>query len=408
MKALVLCGGMPQIYLMQLLRERGITVILADMNEKVIGRPYADIFYPVSVLDEDAVREVAKKEKVDFLLTVCADQVLEIVARVSEQLGLPWYIDADTANNVSKKSFMKKIFVESGVPTSDYVILQQLDREKIAHLRWPLIVKPVDSYSSRGVQRVDTPDQLQAAFDTAWNISRSHTVIVEEFNVGDEITVDVYVENGKAHVLSFGKLDKLNEGGKFIIHRASYPPVISKDIENQIRDAAQKIAEGFGLKDSPMLIQLITDGEKIRVIEFCSRTGGGIKFQLIKQLSGFDVVKAVLDLTMGLKPHVEEIPVKDPYLINQFLYCHEGVFDHLEGFEELKQEGVIEEYSQFKSQGTVFSQIRSSGDRIAHFCVRAKDRETLLKKYEAVCSRIRVVNTEGEDMARRDLLEIKE
>ena len=408
MKALVLCGGLPQIYLMQLLKEKGITVVLADMNEKVIGRPYADIFYPVSVLNEDAVREVAQKEQVDFLITVCADQVLEVVARIAEQLGLPWYIDAETATNVSKKSFMKKIFMESGVPTSDYVIMEQLDREKIAHLSWPLIVKPVDSYSSRGVQRVDTPEELQAAFDAAWNISRSHTVIVEEFNVGDEITVDIYVEEGKAHVLSYGKLDKLNEGGKFIIHRATYPPMLSESIETQIRDAAQKIADGFKLKNSPMLMQLITDGEKIRVIEFCSRTGGGIKFRLIKQLSGFDVVKAVLDLTMGKKPHVEESQVKDPHLINQFIYCHPGVFDHIEGFEELKQEGIIEEYSQFKTQGAEFTQIRSSGDRIAYFCVRAENREKLLEKYEIVCSRIRVLNTEGTDMARRDLLKIEE
>ena len=123
MKALVLCGGIPQIALMEDLRSRGITTILADMNEKVGGRKYADVFYPVSVLDVEGVKEVAIKENVDFVITVCADQVLQVVAQVSEELGLPCYIDFETAVNVSKKSYMKKIFVENGIPTSHHVII---------------------------------------------------------------------------------------------------------------------------------------------------------------------------------------------------------------------------------------------------------------------------------------------
>ena len=86
-KALVLCGGVPQIELLKQLKERGITSVLCDMNEKVEARKYADLFYAVSTLDVEKVTEVAKKEKVDFLITVCADQVLEVVARISEELG---------------------------------------------------------------------------------------------------------------------------------------------------------------------------------------------------------------------------------------------------------------------------------------------------------------------------------
>ena len=86
MKALVLCGGVPQIELLCQLKERGVTTILLDMNEKVKAREYADKFYPVSVLDVDAVRKVAVEEKVDFIMTVCADQVLEVVAQIAEEV----------------------------------------------------------------------------------------------------------------------------------------------------------------------------------------------------------------------------------------------------------------------------------------------------------------------------------
>ena len=84
MKALVLAGGFPQIELIKQLKVRGIETILADYNEEPVAKKYADKFYQVSTLDIDAVRKVAKDEQVDFLITVCTDQALLTVAKVSE------------------------------------------------------------------------------------------------------------------------------------------------------------------------------------------------------------------------------------------------------------------------------------------------------------------------------------
>lgn len=405
MKALVLCGGVPQIALMEELRSRGITTVLADMNPNVGGRKYADRFYQASVLDVDAMREIALKEKVDFLITVCADQVLEVVAEVAEELGMPWYIDFETAQNVSKKSYMKEIFWKNGVPTSKFVIQDTLDLSALSELEYPLIVKPVDCYSSRGVHKITSEDQLEAAFANAKELSRSHNVIIEEFVEGDEISVDIYVENGKAHVLCTCNLSKIGEHGDFVIHRGSYPADISTDIKTQIDDAAQRIVDAFGLKNCPMLIQLISTGKKISVVEFCARTGGGAKFRLIKTATGFDVVKAVVDLTLGESPVVPTDLTPKEYITNEFLYCTEGVFDRLEGFDELLEEGVISEYHQVKSQGAVMGEISSSGDRVAYFTVRAETREEMIKKHRIANSRIRVVDTDGKDILRHDLLD---
>lgn len=403
MKALVLCGGLPQIALLNDLKSRGITTVLADMNEKVAARAHADIFYPVSVLDVAAVKEVAIKEKVDFLITVCADQVLQVVAEVSEALGLPCYIDFATAENVSKKSYMKRIFTENGIPTSQFVITDKFDKDKIKHLRYPLIVKPVDSYSSRGVRKVTNEEDLHSAIADAVSISRTKTSIVEEFVEGEEVTVDVYVEEGRAHVLCTSNLDKIGEGGKFVIHRSRHPAAVSANIAKKIEDAAQRIAEGFHLQNTPMLIQLIATEDRISVIEFCARTGGGIKFKMIKHATGFDVVKAVVDLTLGLKPHVAITEPENKYFINEFLYAKPGIFDHLEGFEELLSEKVIAEYSQFKAQGTKVGDTNCSGDRVAYFSVQGTSREEVLQKHAIARERVRAVSTEGEDLIRHDI-----
>ena len=405
MKAVVLCGGMPQIALIEELKSRGIYTILIDMNEKVAARKHADKFYPISTMDIEGIKGVIKEENEDFILTVCADQVLQVAAQISEEMGLPCYIDYATALNVSKKSYMKKIFTENDVPTSKFVIMETLDESKITHLEYPLIVKPVDSYSSRGVRKVVNSNELKAAFADAVEISRTNTAVVEEFVEGDELTVDVYVEEGKAHVLSICNLDKIGDENRFVIYRGRYPGTFSEDIKKQIEETAQKIANGFGLKNTPMLIQLISNGKKISVVEFCARTGGGVKFRLIKNVSGFDVVKAVVDLTLGNKPHVEPYTGKQKYVVNEFLYCNEGTFDHLEGFEELLSEGIIKEFYQLKAQGTVMGPIKSSGDRVACFTIETYDYDEIKAKHKLANERIKAVSVDGVDLLRHDLVE---
>lgn len=404
MKALVLCGGIPQIALIEDLKSRGITTLLADMNENVVARPYADEFYKVSVLDVDGVTDLAREQQVDFIITVCADQVLQVVAEVSERLGLPCYIDFATAENVSKKSYMKRIFAENDIPTSRFVIMDTFEEDKIAHLQYPLIVKPVDAYSSRGVAKVTNLADVVPAFATASTISRTGKALVEEFVEGDEISVDVYVEEGVAHVLCLTNLYKIGEDGKFIINRSCIPAKVSNAVAAQIADTAQKIADAFGLVNTPMLIQLITDGERISVVEFCARTGGGVKFMMVKKISGFDVVKAVVDLTLGNKPHVESFEKPTSFTVNEFVYCHAGVLERLEGFEELLAEGVITDYKQFKSAGTVFSTINGSGDRVAYFSIEADSEEELHRRHTLTNARIRAVSVEGADLIRHDLI----
>lgn len=404
MKALVVAGGVSQAALIQELKSRGIYTILADRNPKAFATPYADEFYQVSTLDEEGIYQLALKEKVDLVLTACADQVLLITAKVSERLGLPCYIDYRTATLVSDKKHMKDIFVKNGVPTAKHAVMCTYDEDIVRDFQFPMIVKPVDSYSSRGVRKVMNYEEMKNAFDEAVRISRTNKAIVEEFCEGEELTVDVYVENGEAHILAISVNDKIADKDRFVIYRTKNPALISEDIKEKIQDTAQKIADAFRLKDSPMLIQMISDGKRLSVLEFCARTGGCIKYRLIKKVSGFDVIKAVVDLTLGEKPHVDEFTAESKYVVNTFLYCKPGVFDHAEGFEELKKEGIVSEYYIFASEGTEYSTITCSGDRVGGFTVQADDLQELKEKHKTAISRVKAIGTDGCDLIRHDLV----
>lgn len=403
-KALVLAGGIPQIELIKELKRRGYFTILADYYENPVAKPYADKFYQESTLDLEMIEKIAVEEKVEFIITVCTDQAVHTMAYVSEKLGLPCYIDYETAVNVTNKEYMKKVFVANNISTAKHIAVKEFDASLFEGMSYPLIVKPADCNSSKGVKKVTNIEELKLAVLTALELSRTDTAIVEEFITGEEISVDAYIEDGKAHILCVSNNDKIKDAEKFVIFRGRYPAIDLEYVEDKIQKTVQQIAESFGLKNTPMLVQMINTGSDIYVLEFCARTGGGVKYIMIDYASSFNVINAVIDLTEGKKPHIAEIKKKNTHFANEFVYCKDGVFDHLEGFEELKEEGIIKDYYLLKWKGIKMSGVASSGDRICGFTIAADSKEELEQLHDTVAKRVKVIDENGQDMMRHDLL----
>ena len=404
MKALVIAGGLPQIELIKQLKERDIEALLADGSSAAVARPYADKFFHVDVFDIEAIKEMAVKEKVDFLITVCADQVLLVVAKVSEMLGLPCYIDYETCQNVSDKIRMKRIFKQTGVPTTDYVETDHFDMEVIGKLKFPMVVKPVDAYSSKGVRKADNMLELKRYYEEAHQIGRSGRVIVEEFFSGEEISVDAFVINGKAKLLNVTNSEKVKDKDRFVIFRGRYPVNASDVVMNQIEEICQKIADGFGLVNAPLLVQLLHDRDRVSVLEFCARTGGNMKYLLIKYASGVDVIGATLDITLGQQPDLSPKFRRYNVVVNDFIYCKSGVFDHFEGFDELKKGGMINEFHPVRLKGTQMKGVASSSDRIAGMTIVANTIEEYNEKLKTINNSVKVIDVDNKDIMRHDLL----
>ncbi|MBQ7154906.1 MAG: ATP-grasp domain-containing protein [Synergistaceae bacterium] len=396
----MLAGGYPQISLINSLKRRGITTILADYYSEPVAKKYADAFYQISTLDVDAIRQLAVRENVGLIITVCTDQALLTMARVSEDLGLPCYLDYNTALNVTNKQHMKKVFAENGIPTAEFAIAES---PADIRLNFPLVVKPADCNSSKGVVKVSSSPELEDAFTSAKKLSRTGSVIVERYTAGVEVSVDAWVENGQAKILCMSRNDKIP--GTFVIFRGFYPCPEAMKIGAKIQETVQKIADAFGLKNCPMLIQLITDGENVHVLEFSARTGGGTKHIMINHVAGLDVVDMTVELALGNFPEVPAVSMADTYLADEFIYCSEGVFERLEGFDALKEKGTLTDYYLFKWDGAEFDGgVHNSGDRIAGFTIKADTLEELTLKHDEAVKHLSVIGQDGRDIMRHDLL----
>ena len=265
-------------------------------------------------------------------------------------------------------------------------------------------MKPVDAYSSKGVRKAENEAELRQYYEEAHQISRSGGVIVEEFFSGEEISVDAFVVNGKAKILNVTNSEKVKDKDRFVIFRGRYPAKVSAMVMAKIKDVAQKIADGFGLVNAPLLVQLLNNGENISVLEFCARTGGNMKYLLIKYASGVDVIGATIDITLGKEPDLRPKTQIHNIVVNDFVYCNPGMFDHFEGFEDLETAGVINEFHPVRLKGTQMRGVMSSSDRIAGINIVADSVEEYNKKLAQINRTVKVVDNQGVDIMRHDLL----
>lgn len=396
-KILVLGGGADQIALIQELQKRGHETILLDYLPNPPAKGYVEKHIEQSTLDLKAVEVAAIEEKVDLICTACTDQALLTVAYVSEKLGLPTYISYNEARNVTNKLYMKKQMSVWDIPTSRFATIHSLgDISQIDWLTYPLVVKPADCNSSKGVCKVYNHKELIDKATDALSLSRTQSAIIEEFKAGIEISADLYVQDGKVVFLSATHSFKIVDDTHFTILGSKYP-AIDTATEQSIVTIGQSIAKAFNLANCPLLIQFIYDGEKLWVIEFSARMGGGSKYKLIETLTGIDIMSSYTDLILGLHPSIEPTH-KVNYAMMFYVYCKNGIIKEYIGFNQLQECSIIQDYFIYKLPGATISKIENSGDRAAGFLIVGDTEAELQEKMNKVNSEIKILDSNGTDI----------
>lgn len=399
---MVLAGGFDQIALIQELKKRGHDVVLVDYFEYPPAKYYADKHIVASTLDIDKVELIAKTECVDLICTACTDQALLTVAYVSERLGLPCNITYQTGLNVTNKSYMKEILMKNNIPTSKYAIVSEADVNSIEGFSFPLVVKPVDCNSSKGVKRVDDNADYIKYVEEAINYSRTRTAIVEEYKEGREISADFYIDHGEVKFLAATTSMKIKSQKSFTILGSDYPAV-DLEQEEQLVAIATSISQAFSLDNIPLLVQLIVNKNEMSVLEFSARMGGGSKYRLIQVLAGVDIMSVYVDRILGGFPTVYPVKqVKFCKLI--YLYCKPGVFDHVEGCDELMADNYIDDFFVYKTKGMEIHGAETSGDRPAGYLCTASSSKLLDEKIKYIDAHLKVISKECEDIMLHGLL----
>lgn len=403
--AIVLGGTDPHVVLAEKLKERDYYVVLIDYLDNPPAKKIVDEHIKESTLDMDRVLEIAKEKEASLVISTCIDQANSVCCYVAEKLNLPHPYSYQTSLDVTNKGLMKKIMVENGIPTSPFILTDTMEDIDWGNVTYPAVVKPVDCNSSKGVHRVDSQSEALQRLPEALNLSRTHQAIIEGFNEGDEIQVDcVATKEGVKVVLTRQKQKIVSKDNGMVLQSKGsvVPAPLSHEQNNEILTIAEKIASSFGLKNTPFFYQAIVTDHGIQVIEFAPRIGGGLSYYMIKEFAGFDVVEAAIDSFIGKDIKYNGNTTGMCYSTN-LLYMKPGVFDHMEGLNELKEDGIADEVFIMKEKGTSVDSDMRSSNRVAAFVLSAKTYGDLDKKEKRALNRVEIIDTEGNPILNRDI-----
>jgi len=398
-KALLLGGTHDHIRLARLLKDHNYRVILIDYLENPPAGTEADEHIRESTLDTGRVLEIALKLKPEIVITACIDQALVTMAFVAEKLGLPCHLSHQTALELTSKALMKQKFINAGIPTAAYMVVSGDLQIDTSRLTWPLVVKPSDANSSKGVIRVDKPESLDSAIRMALTFSRRHQAVVEEFRKGTELSADLIIRNGKSTLLMVTRNIKSSLcPDNFTIKSNLFPGTNNPDILQSIEQIADKIAAEFGLVNTPLLVQLLEDGGNLSVIEFSARIGGGSKHHFIRAITGFDILKYYLEILLGKDPPAPVLNYRNNHGCIEYIYTSDGVIGGFHGFDSLLHEEIISEHFYYKNTGMKVTSHCSSNDRAAGYLITATTEKALSEKRRIAGMRLKILDNTGKDM----------
>jgi biotin carboxylase len=403
--AVVLGGTYPHKSLLNNLKLRGYHTVLIDYLENPPAKTDADEHIQESTLDKDKVLEIAKERNASLVIATCIDQANVTACYVAEKLNLPAPYSYEVALSVTNKRLMKEIMVSNGIPTSKHVIVNNKNDYKIDNLRFPVIVKPTDSNSSKGVRKASNLTELELYVTDALEISRNQTAIIEEFIDGIEFGADCYIHNKKVTILTTKERRKIptdKENPIQQIQGSYWPANLTTDNLKKLKIIANKIAEVFHLDNTPLMIQAILNNDDISIIEFAPRIGGGHSYSIIPLQTGFDIIDSAVNSFLGIPVLPKPNPIKI-YFADVFIYTKPCFFGAVKGYEKLKDNKTIEYINVYKAFGSEIGNEMSSNNRIGGFTVKSDSKEGLSEKIKNTINGIEVVDIHGIPVMKKNI-----
>lgn len=300
MKKLAVIGAnAPLIPFYKHARELDIYIIGIAWEEGAVCKNYCDKFYPVSFSDKEAVLDICRKEKIDGITSFSLESALPTVIYVASQMGLVSNA-LDCLDLTLNKYTMRSAFEKAGIPVPNYFLIKSASELNNIDIRYPAIIKPVDSGGSQGVNKVNNFQELKDAYAYAEEHSRTHTVIVEEFVDGREFSVEYLSCRGTHYNLQI--TDKVTSGPPHFVEMQHHQPAaISNDIAMRIKKMVESALSVLKITNSPSHteIKLNSRGE-LYIIEVGPRLGGDyITSDLVRLSTGYDMVHGAINLALG-------------------------------------------------------------------------------------------------------------
>ena len=397
-RVLMLGGSTSQVCAIKKAKEMGLYVIICDYLKDNPGQYHADEFYLVSTTDKEAVLELAKTLNLDAVICYASDPAAPTAAYVCEALGLPTN-PYESVMVLSNKDTFREYLRENNfnVPEayaySDYDSFIS-DKDKFDY---PVMVKPVDSSGSKGINKIYTEKELDFAYEDAMKYSRCKRIVVEKFiqKKGYQISGDGFSVDGKLVFRCFGNEYYSDNGIKeYVPLGECWPSVLDEETQNRVHDELQRLITCLGMKTGAYNIEVILDeNDDIYILELGARNGGSLIPQITQYATGVDMVEYTIKAALG--EDCSDLKMVEPkgYWCNYMVHSKiSGKFKDVIIADELK-DNFVEFQTDFNEGDDVFA-FENSGHAIGTMVFSFNSMDEMFEKISGLTDYIKVEVTE--------------
>ena len=285
-------------------REMGIETHVFAWEAGDVGETTADYFYPISIIEKEAILEKCQEIGIDGVTTIASDLATVAMCYVSNHMGLSG--NSLECNKVStNKHDMRLCFEEHHDSSPKSVLVSSIDDLAGVDLTYPVIVKPLDRSGSRGITKVERDSELAAAIEAAKSEGFEKKALVEEYATGQEYSVEYVSYGGKHHFLAMTR--KYTTGAPHFIETGHIQPSgVTEDMIKKVQQVVSHALDSLGVTVGASHSEVkIDDAGNIKIIEIGARMGGDfIGSTLVKLSTGVDFLQAVIECALGQEPDI--------------------------------------------------------------------------------------------------------
>lgn len=347
-------------------RNKGYYVVTCDYLPDNPGHQFAHEYHNVSTTDMEAVLQLARKVKIDGIVAYASDPSAPTAAYVGNRLGLPSnpFPAVDILTNKDKfRSFLSKNGFR--VPRAGGFASLDAFRERSAEFRFPIMVKPVDSSGSKGVNRLDGPDKLADAFAYALSFSRCKRVVVEEYvgMKGYQIAGDGFLVDGKLVFRCFANEHFNTDCNPFVPIGESWPYNMPAAVHARIHAEIQRALTLLGMQTGALNFDVRIDRDDNPILmEIGPRNGGNLIPQVTQYATGVDMIDYTIEAALG--HNCAGLKMVEPSGFWSSFMVHskkEGIFKSVYRADDFVANNIVEQHIQVKAGDKVPSFQGSNG-----------------------------------------------
>ena len=294
-----------QLPLIEKAKEMGFTTHVFAWAANDVGETAADYFYPISITKVDEITEKCREIEICGICSIATDLGNYTVNYVANKLGLTGNTMQCTKMSTNKH-LMRQAFERCGDPSPKSVMVDEKTDLSTLHFEYPIIVKPTDRSGSRGIFKLESPEELEGAVKAAIDAGFEKKALIEEFVEGQEYSVEGITFNGVHHILAMTL--KYTTGAPHFIETGHLEPApVSQDVFEKAKSVVIHALDTLEIKNSASHSEIkIDDNGNIKIIEIGSRMGGdAIGTDLVYYSTGIDFVRAVIDVACGREPNLK-------------------------------------------------------------------------------------------------------